>query len=156
KTGSTALPLLPLTISAFGDHFLTDAFAAGHIISKEMVIEYFKSMFYTGAKLKSEGNKFFDKVAEKAWHGPVAQKFQKLETAEPYDAWWNVVNWHPDIKNAERFAAVLKGAAEKEPQKIGNMAIKAIHDVLNRDGIDVVNSAGSPPWKLTGDGHLTQ
>ena len=157
------LPSWPLIINAFGDHFLTDAFSAGHVINKEVVIEYFKTMFYSGSSLKPEGNRFFNKVAEKAWHGEVARKFKKLETAEPHDAWWNnLLGWlpftdgvNPDIKNAERFAEVLKGAAEQAREKVANIAVKAIHDALNRDGIDVVNGAGSPPWKLTGDGYLT-
>jgi hypothetical protein len=153
--GTSYFPEWPLLINAFGDHFLTDAFAAGHVINKEAVIDYFKSNFYTQGKLIDKGKAFFSKVAEKAFTGDVAAKFKKLETAQPYDAWWNVVGWNPDIKNAERFGLVLIGAAEQEPDKIGNMAVKAIHDKLNRDGIEVTNGAGSGTWRLTGDGHLT-
>jgi hypothetical protein len=152
---SSYIPSWPLIINAFGDHFLTDAFAAGHVINKEVVVEYFKSMFYSGSSLTPDGNRFFDKVAAKAWHGDVAQKLSQLETAEPYDAWWNIVNWNPDINSADRFATVLKGAATQAPDKVANLAVKAVHDVLNREGVEVVNGAGSPPWKLTGDGHLT-
>jgi len=94
-------------------------------------------------------------VAAKAWHGRLAQEFRKLETAEPYDGWWNIVRWNPDIKNAERFASVLKAAAEQASDEVANIAVKVVHDMLNRDGVDVVNDAGAPPWRLTGDGHLT-
>lgn len=152
----STLPVRPLVINAFGDHFLTDAFASGHVINKAAVAEVFRAAFFTGRSLTSEGRAFFDSVARQAWHGEVAAQFRQLETAEPHDAWWNIVRWHPDIKNAERFASVLQGAAEQAPDQVANLAVKAVHDALNRDGIDVVNDAGSPlPWRLTGDGHLT-
>jgi hypothetical protein len=35
------------------------------------------------------------------------------------------------------------------------MAVKAIHDWLNKNGIEVTNQAGSGTWHLTGDGHMT-
>jgi hypothetical protein len=149
------VPIWPLTINAFGDHFLTDAFAAGHVINKGVVAEYFKSMFYTGKGLNDKGRLFFERLASKAWTGRVAEEFKKLETYDDYGGIFTLY-WHPDIKNAERFGEVLKGAAEQEPDKIANIAVKAIHDVLNRNGIDVVNDKGNGPWKLTGDGYLTQ
>ena len=151
----STLPVLPLVINAFGDHFLTDAFASGHVINKAVVGEVFRDAFFKGRSLSPEGRAFFDRVARQAWHGEVAEQFRQLETAERYDAWWNVVRWHPDIKNAERFASVLQAAAEEAPDQVANLAVKAVHDTLNRDGIDVVNDAGSSPWRLTGDGHLT-
>ena len=39
-------PFGPLTTNAFGDHFLTDAFAAGHLVNKELVLDRFRSTFY--------------------------------------------------------------------------------------------------------------
>ena len=149
------VPNGPLVINAFGDHFLTDAFAAGHVINKEAVIAYFKSLFYGGAALTPDGQKFFDQVAAKAWHGDLAKKMSKLETAKPYDASWNIIGWHPNISSADRFASVLKEIAAQAPDRVANLAVKAIHDALNRDGIEVTNGAGHAPWKLTGDGHLT-
>ena len=146
---------LPLIINAFGDHFLTDAFSAGHVINKEEVINQFKSMFYSGRALAANANAFFDRVARQAWHGKMAQKFELLETAEPLDRWWNIVGWHPNIANADRFATVLKGVAAEAPDRVANIAVKAIHDRLNKDGIQVSNGAGDPQWRLTGDGHLT-
>jgi hypothetical protein len=143
------LPTKPLVVNAFGDHFLTDAFAAGHVINKEAVIAYFKSLFYSGAALTPDGQRFFDQVAAKAWRGELAAKMSKLETVKTY------LGLHPNIDNADRFAKVLKEVAAQAPDRVANIAVKAIHDVLNRDGIDVVNGAGRPPWKLTGDGYLT-
>ena len=145
----------PLLINAFGDHFLTDAFAAGHIINKEAVIDSFKASFYTKGALTADGREFFKRVAEKAFTGDVEKKLSDLETFEPYDAWWNIVNWNPNINSASRFATLLSSIAEKAPDNIGNLAIKALHDKLNKDGIEVDNPAGNGPWPLTGDEYLT-
>ncbi|KXJ99106.1 MAG: hypothetical protein UZ03_NOB001003368 [Nitrospira sp. OLB3] len=145
----------PLTINAFGDHFLTDAFAAGHVVNKEVVVDYYKASFYSSGSLTADGKAFFEEVAAKAFTGDVAKKFSGLDTAKPYDAWWNVVNWNPNINSTGRFSALLVGIAEKEPDRIGNLAIKALHDKLNKDGINVENKAGSGSWQLTGDGYLT-
>jgi hypothetical protein len=154
QPGTSGLPALPLTINAFGDHFLTDAFAAGHLVNKAALIEMFKANFYTGKALSAAGNAFFDRVAQQAWKGELARKFTQLETAKPYDAWWNIVKWHPDINDAGRFASVLQQAAVQAPEKVANLVVKAIHDVLNQSGFEVENDAGQR-WHLTGDGHLT-
>ncbi len=148
------LPVVPLTINAFGDHFLTDAFAAGHLVNKAALIEMFKANFYAGNALSAAGNAFFERVAQQAWKGELARKFTQLETAQPYDAWWNIVKWHPDINDASRFASVLQQAAVQAPEKVANLVVKAIHDVLNQSGFEVENDAGQR-WHLTGDGHLT-
>jgi len=142
-----SLPVLALVINAFGDHFLTDAFAAGHLLNKGEIIAYFKSKFYSGPdSLSKAGEKFFEKLAALAWQrGDVAAKFSKLQSA----AWhgWN-------INGPWEFGRVLKGAAEQEPERIANFALKVLHDKLNQDGIDVENDAGNA-WPLTGDGFLT-
>jgi hypothetical protein len=154
-SANVAFPEEALLINAFGDHFLTDAFAAGHLINKEDVIGKFRTAFYASGKLNAGGRQFFQNLAEQSFRGEVREKFRKLETATPYDAWWNIFRWNPNITNADRFAQVLMGAAEQAPEKIANMAVKAIHDRLNVHGIMVTNRAGHAPWHLTGDGHLT-
>jgi len=155
NTGTTTFPEWPFIINAFGDHFLTDAFAAGHVINKEAIIGLYQSQFYSGGKLTSAGRGFLARVAKLAFKGEVARRFSVLETYEPYDAWWNFFNWNPNIDSADRFAEVLIGVAEQVPEKMGNLAVKAIHDKLNKEGIAVTNDAGSAPWPLTGDGHLS-
>jgi hypothetical protein len=142
----------PLIINAFGDHFLTDAFAAGHLINKEVMIRLFKSNFYNGTSLKPEGEAFFKKVASAAFKGPVKKKFSALETSDyPVCAWGWCFKWHPNINSPDRFSKVLIGAAEQEPDRIANFAVKAMHDRLNHDGIEVSNQAGDGRWQLTGD-----
>lgn len=146
----SVFPEWPLIINAFGDHYLTDAFASGHLINKEATIVYFKAKFFSGKSLTKDANTFFDKVADKAWAGRVKSEISKLETED-----WRVFpGVHPDIDRASRFADVLKAVATQEPDQIGNLAVKALHDRLNKDGIEVTNNAGSGTWRLYGDGML--
>jgi|KBSMisStandDraft_5_1062788.scaffolds.fasta_scaffold12462_2 hypothetical protein len=143
----SSLPVLALVINAFGDHFLTDAFASGHLLNKGEILAYFKAKFYSSPKsLSKAGEKFFEQLADAAWkRGSVAAKFSKVQSTA----------WHgADIDRPGRFAKVLKGAAEEEPDRIANFALKVLHDKLNKDGVDVENDAGNA-WRLTGDGFLT-
>jgi hypothetical protein len=150
-----AVPEWALTVNAFGDHFLTDAFASGHLINKEVMFAYFKANFFNGNSLKPAANDFFKRVAEKAFVGDVAKKFSALETADyPVCAWGLCIKWHPNINSASRFQALLVKAAEQQPDKVANVAVKALHDKLNKDGIEVTNGAGDGTWTLTGDGYL--
>ena len=152
---TSALPEYPLIINAFGDHFLTDAFASGHLINKEAMINTFKSKFLSGNSLTSAGGAFFDKVAEKAFVGDVARKFSALETVDyPVCAWGWCFKWRPNIDGASMFARLLKAAAEHQPDRIANLAVKALHDHLNKEGIQVTNDAGDGTWILKGDEHL--
>jgi hypothetical protein len=145
----------PLIINAFGDHFLTDAFAAGHLINKDVMIDRFKAAFYSGSSLNSAGKDFFRNVAKEAWSGDVAARFSKLEKAE------GLVNipllgdvGHPDIDSASRFGKLLIEMAEQAKDRIGNLLLKALHDRLNEDGVEVTNRAGDGTWYLPGDGYL--
>jgi hypothetical protein len=150
-----ALPEWALTINAFGDHFLTDAFASGHLINKEVMFAYFKANFYDGSSLKPAAKDFFKRVAEKAFVGDVAKKFSALETTDyPVCAWGLCLKWHPNINSASRFQSLLIAAAEQQTDKVANFAVKALHDKLNQDGLEVTNDAGDGTWTLTGDGYL--
>jgi hypothetical protein len=152
---SSPFPEGPLSTNAFADHFLTDAFASGHLINKESVIAMFRSRFFSGGSLNSAAKDFFKKVADKAYTGEVARRFSQLEpTSPPVCAAGWCVPVHPNIRFAWMFAEVLQQAAEAEPVKIANLAVKVIHDKLNHDGVEVVNDAGDPAWTLTGDGSM--
>jgi hypothetical protein len=139
----------PLIINAFGDHFLTDAFSAGHTISKDATVELFKYNFLDGKNLKPAAEKFFERVAAKAFKGEVKRKFSVLETYEPVILWWN-----PNIDSVSAFSKLLIAIAEQKPEQIANLAVKALHDDLNENGVEVTNSAGDGTWRLTGDGLL--
>ncbi len=155
SSNSTVFPEQALITNAFGDHFLTDAFASGHIINKETTIAYFKSNFYNGSSLKPEGKEFFKKLAKACFKGDLAKKFSGLETVDyPVCAWGWCIKWRPNIDSPDRFAELLTTAAEQEPEQVANFAVKALHDRLNRDGVEVFNNAGDGTWTAMGDAYL--
>ena len=142
-----------LATNAFGDHFLTDAFSAGHLINKEDVMNRFEKVFTSSAQ-----KKFFEEVARQAWKDKkVSSSFSKLETYDPIKGWWNIFNWNPNINSASRFASLLQEIYnDKEGKKtILNTVPKIIHDSLNKSGVEVANRNGDK-WtrRLTGDGKL--
>lgn len=153
---SSPSPEGPLIVNAFADHFLTDAFAAGHLVNKEVVLARFRNSFFSGDRLNTAGRTFFKKLAERAFTGRVREQFSSLEPTRtfPLCAMGWCIPWRPNINSTSRFAELLIQAAEAEPLKIANLAVKALHDRLNTDGVEVVNDAGETGWRLTGDGTL--
>ena len=143
-----------LMINAFGDHFLTDAFAAGHLINKLDVMEQFKSQLKLDAKgenFTAGSQKFFDDVAKDAFTGGVQTEFSKYETVE-----FKGVVFRPNINSASRFSQLLQGIHKERPDLLANAVAKGVHDRLNTfpGGLPVENAKGDPPWKLSGDGTL--
>lgn len=142
-----------MMINAFGDHFLTDAFAAGHLINKTDVMELFKSQL----KLNAAGDDFdapsiafFDAVATDAFTGAVQTEFSKYETYEP------IAGFHPDIDRTSRFSTLLQRIHREKPDLVANAVAKGVHDKLNTlpGGLPVKNDSGDPAWKLSGDNTL--
>jgi hypothetical protein len=151
NSNAPIFPELPLIVNAFGDHFLTDAFAAGHQINKDEMTQLFKSKFYSGSSINSAAKTFFQKVAQLAFKGDVKKKFSVLET---YDA--AVLWWHPNIDTVHAFQTLLEKAAEQQPDVVANVAVKALHDYLNKQGIEVTNAKNEGPWTITGDAYMNQ
>ena len=142
-----------LVVNAFADHFLTDAFSAGHIVSKEDVNTLFRVSVLSGGRISPAGRAFFEKVAAQSFTGPVKDAFSKYETVRDY---LGPIKWNPNIHKTSRFEDLLIGIMEVEPDIIGKTAvIGAIHDRLNsmKGGLAVVNGRGTK-WQLTGDGTL--
>jgi LysM repeat protein len=147
-----------LQTNAFGDHFLTDAFASGHLINKRDVMEKFKggltknpSGDYIG-----DAKQFFDGVAATAFVGSVKSEFSKYETVDSYNMSGkkDPTGWfHPSINDASRFSGLLQGIQDKEPDVLANVVAKAVHDNLNKSGVAVENARGDK-WDLQGDGNL--
>jgi hypothetical protein len=143
-----------LMTNAFADHFLTDAFAAGHLVNKPDVMEQFKSQLKLDAKgedFTDDSTKFFNAIANAAFTGAVKTEFSKYETYEPY-----MGNWHPDIDSTSRFSSLLQKIHQQEPDLLANAVAKGVHDRLNNlpGGLPVENAKGDPPWNLSGDGTL--
>jgi hypothetical protein len=142
-------PFGPLTVNAFGDHFLTDAFAAGHLVNKELVLNKLQSAMYQpgSSKLTSAGSAFIDRLAAACWaRKPIREIFSPLELVD------STIHWN--IKKEGRFGTLLQKIANGAPSKVLNLALKALHDHLNQVGVQVTNDAGNEPWRLYGDGYL--
>jgi len=140
-------------INGFGDHFLTDAFSAGHLINKRDVMEKFKNQLQLDAKgedFVATAQGFFDAVAKAAFTGSVKSEFSKYETYNAYK-----LGWHPNINSVDRFSTLLQGIHKKEPDLLANSVAKGVHDKLNMipSGLPVENNKGDK-WLLSGDGTL--
>lgn len=146
-------PFGPLATNAFGDHFLTDAFAAGHLVNKEVVMERVRGAFYSGATtLTPAGSAFLDRLAAACWaRKPVRDVFSPLEQ---YEGVLGIKHFNFDTQSM--FRRLLGGIAEQAPAKVLNLPLKALHDHLNEVGVEVTNDAGERPWQLKGDGHLSE
>lgn len=138
-----------MAINAFGDHFLTDAFAAGHLINKRDVMEAFQHNITVKSdkKFTAESVAFFDAAASKSFVGAVRTAFSAYETVQ-----WRGYIFRPDIDSVSRFSDLLQGIHEKEPDLLSNAVVKGVHDRLNtlQDGVPVENNVGAG-WNLSGD-----
>ena len=158
-TSSAALPPA-YKVNAFGDHFLTDAFSAGHLINKEEVMARFINAVTTGGKVNSVGKKLFENIANNALADPsIKSKLSKWELTETH--LMKHFNLDTDLPGIHIFYEVLVGVMEDTAhggnKQIANLAVKVIHDYLNEypGGLPVSNNKGQS-WKLTGDGTLNQ
>jgi hypothetical protein len=143
-----------LLMNAFGDHFLTDAFSAGHLFNKRDVMEKFNAQLPTTGKgddreFTKGAKSFFDDIATTAFVGDVASEFSKYETVERH------YGFHPNINSASRFSALLQGVHLEKPELLESAVAKSIHDGLNKrkGGLPVENALGDK-WPLSGDNTL--
>jgi hypothetical protein len=148
---ASVVPFGPLTVNAFGDHFLTDAFAAGHLVNKELVLNKLQLAIYQpgSSDLTSAGSAFIERLAEACWaRKPIRDVFSSLEEVETR------LRHHWNIDTERAFRKLLEGIAEQASSKVLNLVLKALHDHLNQVGVEVTNDAGDKPWRLHGDGYL--
>lgn len=148
-------------INAFGDHFLTDAFSAGHLINKEQVLKKFIANCMNGKSVNDAADKMFEKVAAGALAIPgVKAKLAKYELTD------TVAGIHPNLDTTfpihifyRVLKAIMEDTASGGQQQIANLSAKAIHDYLNNytngstRGVPVKNNKGMS-WNLSGDATL--
>ena len=153
-----------LTINAFADHFLTDAFAAGHLINKSDVMEKFEGNMPktpSGKEFTAPSKAFFDAVAAGAFTGAVQTAFSKEKTVACFSIWGDnpeapctdVTTVHAKINDTKTFSKLLQGIHMKEPSLFENVVAKGVHDNLNAAGVPVENNKGDK-WTLSGDKSL--
>lgn len=147
--------------NAFGDHFLTDAFSAGHLINKANVMATAKANL---GKLQNESwhliarTEFSDKVAD----GLLA-KAPDLQNYEirilKHTAWYDM--------NHESLTEIITGISRRADleEMFLSLWARLVHDRLNEDihktpegkvegGVEVENLHGQH-WRLSGDATLS-
>lgn len=165
RTGTNSDDLdIAYPINAFGDHFLTDAFSAGHLINKEQVMNRFIANVTTSGRVNAAGARMLERIADGALAIPAINS--KLGRFEVVSDHWYEPNW--DLNDTGTFypevfyrvlKAVMEDTANNGAQQIANLAVKAVHDYLNNyqtggvKGVPVRNNKGNS-WNLTGDGTL--
>jgi len=137
-------------LNAFGGHFLTDAFAAGHLVNKREVMDTagqkFDAMSTTGTLIKE--NDFSKKLAK----GLLANATVAKELAN-----WElkVVAW--GAFTPERLSEVIYGMRGEAPDSFLSLFARVVHDQLDDaikagkdQGLEVTNDNGDV-WTLSGD-----
>jgi len=140
-------------VNGFASHFLTDAFAAGHLVAKAQVVDHAKTKFDA---LKTSGmffkeNAFTQGVAQRVLADPATAA--KLGAKQlKLIAWGDIT--------PERFSELLMKLQERESATFYNIFAKLVHDRLNDAikggpdaGVEVSNARGDT-WKLSGDDTL--
>ncbi|MCP4369420.1 MAG: DUF4157 domain-containing protein [Deltaproteobacteria bacterium] len=139
-----------LMTNAFADHFLTDAFSAGHLVNKRDVMEKFKSQLLldpTSNEFTNSSKEFFDAIARDAFTGSVKTEFSKYESY--------IMGGYSNIDTVDRFSTLLQGIHKEDAYLMANAVAKGVHDKLNTipDGISVENEKGHK-WRLSDDSTL--
>ncbi len=143
------------TINSFAAHFLTDAFAAGHLINKPSVTQMAKTKW---SQMATSGMVFKETSFTKlAAAGIVNHPKARSELAK-YEL--KLVDWG-DV-TPQRFSEFMYQVAKREPDKFFNAFARTVHDALDDAikgdqrgaGLDVTNDRGDK-WKLSGDATLS-
>lgn len=137
--------------NAFGEHFLVDAFSAGHLFSKQDLMSVSSANL---AGLSSSAlDSLFDRIVTLAWPsaGPTVRQYQGKK-----GIWWQ-------LDAPGRFKSVLQEVyADPDGKDALNGAIaKAAHDRLSKQ-TDSAGNVGVPvendfeAWTLSGDKTLAK
>jgi hypothetical protein len=135
-------------INAFGEHFLTDTFSAGHLVNKDDMVAALRKNLK--ALNKKQLERVFKAVAGQVWgaQSGVIRRYQGFKHVPVLGDWW-------DLDSADRFQAVLEGIYQERPDAVESAVVKAVHDSLNTHpsgadvGVPVENDIES--WVLSGD-----
>jgi hypothetical protein len=131
--------------NSFAAHFLTDAFAAGHVINKADLMHHFQTRL-------TDRDAFLGAIAARAWRDDhVREVMSARETAGGF---------HLNFDSALMFRQFLSGVDAQRPEVIRNSVALAVHDALNHlvddpllGGLEVTNDRGDT-WRLAGDDTL--
>jgi LysM repeat protein len=145
-----------LAINAFGDHFLTDAFAAGHLFNKRDMMERVDAQLPTTGtgedrEFTNNAEQFFTGIATAVFQGEVRTAFSRYEAVE------TTLYVHPDIDSVTTFSILLQKIHLARPELLLSAVAKGPHDKLNtRPGGLLVENAYHQQWLLSGDKTLNE
>ena len=137
-------------INAFADHYLSDAFSAGHLFNKSDAMHRADQTLQQLSDQSREA--IFADVAARTFsvHGDLIRQ---------YDG--NKLGFWLEMNSADRFQVALERAYKKKPDAVQNALVIAAHDKLNglastkEGGVLVINDYETNPWGLSGDGSLS-
>jgi hypothetical protein len=141
--------------NAGADHYLTDAFAAGH----QLVRSTIGSVLDDFVADKGGQGKFLDYVADKIQDGAIADKeHAKGQLGDFQDAsraWtWNIAKGTSWVNFAvDGLKQTL--AAKIDATKMRGIGAKLVHDYYNKRGMVVHNKKGAA-FVIKGDGHADE
>ncbi|WP_426564878.1 hypothetical protein ACPPVT_01745 [Angustibacter sp. McL0619] len=143
--------------AGFAEHFLMDAFSAGHLINKDDFIAKLKENLdaLPAGKLTA----LFEAVANGVLADPASKSL--LDTYESADAYH--LGWHPNFSRAGAFKVLLE-ELYKDPdgkQAVYSGLVKFVHDQLSTRnggsglvGVEVQNKFET--WVMSGDKTLAK
>ncbi len=134
--GAKTVPEKAVVINGFASHFLTDAFAAGHLRAKSQIMDF--------AKLK-----WLELGADETWFDIIPESFT-VAVAEKLLAHpklgprlrahqIRIVEW--DDMSVTRLSELIYGLQENAPELFYSMFVGIVHDRLN-DAIEKDDKAG--------------
>jgi hypothetical protein len=140
EAGSAGTPIdMAKAREAAAQHFLTDAFAAGHLRTPRVAIREHWSRIYP---------LFWTNLKRKIAHD-MAVYINENQT-NVATLWSNVMELYSKI-----LAKVEEKVASKPPLGFDNIVALATHDLDNETGLLVTNDFGSR-WRTYGDSHLRE
>jgi peptidoglycan hydrolase-like protein with peptidoglycan-binding domain len=154
--GDKQVPDEARVVNAFASHFLTDAFAAGHLAAKQELMDTARQKF-DAMKVKGtfkKENAFSEALAR----GMLANKTIAAEFARRQLRLKTWMSWGNFTR--EDTSVLIFGLREEEPEMFFSLFARTVHDVLDdaiekgpAAGLEVTNDNGDV-WTLSGDATL--
>jgi hypothetical protein len=153
KSSTGSVDEKALVVNGFASHFLTDAFAAGHLIPKDDTMALLREIWDLHKQTSTTvigiifNETTFTQAVAKIVLGDAGVRKKLDQYQMKLIAWGDI--------DEERFSEFIYQFAKREPEIFFDLFIKLVHDDLNDTRVQVTNARGdSPPWMLPGDGSL--
>ena len=144
-----------LGMNAEADHFLEDAFAAGHLVNKSMIrlatLQFWSGGVCTVARDNIQAAARSDQA--RIWREIEVNVLPSLSGAQSF-ALQHVLGRQEAIS---RVIDQILDRLQDQPDKLANLGAKLVHDYLNTNGVMVFSEADpSAGWRTFGDNFLAK